>query len=319
MYATLNSRISWCYQVNLTDEALQEIEFWINEISNFNGQQIWPKPSAVRVVYSDASSTGYGGYVVEHGNLVANGQWSLEDADQSSTWRELRAVRLVLDAFQKKLMNERIRWFSDNQNVVRIVQYGSRQAALQSEALSIFTTCLRNNIRIEPEWIPRRENELADYYSRIIDYDDYKLNPAVFQWLDALYGPHTVDRFANHVNTQMGRFNSRFWVPDTDAVDAFTCDWAEDNSWWFPPVYLIPRAIRHAQNCGAKGTLVAPQWISSPFWPLIFPNGRDPAEFVVEYLTLPNSPDLILPGCIGTSLFKGMPNTPMLALRLEFQ
>jgi len=156
---------------------------------------------------------------VEHGNLVANGQWSLEDADQSSTWRELRAVRLVLDAFQKKLMNERIRWFSDNQNVVRIVQYGSRQAALQSEALSIFTTCLRNNIRIEPEWIPRRENELADYYSHIIDYDDYKLNPAVFQWLDALYGPHTVDRFANHVNTQMGRFNSRFWVPDTDAID----------------------------------------------------------------------------------------------------
>ena len=119
---------------------------------------------------------------MEHGNLVANGQWSSGDADKSSTWWELRAVRLVLDAFQKKLMNEQIRWFSDNQNVVRIVQYGSRQAALQSEALCIFVTCLRNNIRIEPEWIPRREkiprreNELADYYSRIIDYDDYMLN-----------------------------------------------------------------------------------------------------------------------------------------------
>ena len=90
----------------------------------------------------------------------------------------------MLNAFQKKLMNERIRWFSDNQNVVRIVQYGSRQAALQSEALSIFVTCLRNKIRIESEWIPRRENELADYYSRIIDYYDYMLNSSVFQWLD---------------------------------------------------------------------------------------------------------------------------------------
>jgi len=39
---------------------LQEIEFWLTEISNFNAQKIWPKPSAVRVVYSDASSTGYG-------------------------------------------------------------------------------------------------------------------------------------------------------------------------------------------------------------------------------------------------------------------
>ena len=80
----------------------------------------------------------------------------------------------------EKVNERRIRWFSDNQNVVRIVQYGSRQAILQSEALSIFVTCLRNNIRIEPEWIPRRENELAVYYSRIIDYDGYMLNPSVF-------------------------------------------------------------------------------------------------------------------------------------------
>ena len=137
LYATLNSRVGWYHQVDLTDEALQEIEFWLTEISNFNGQQIWSKLSAVRVVYSDASSTGYGGYVVEHGNLVANGQWSPGDADKSSTWRELRAVRLVLDAFQKKFMKKHIRWFSDNQKVVRIVQYGSRQAALQSEILKI--------------------------------------------------------------------------------------------------------------------------------------------------------------------------------------
>ena len=72
----------------LSDEALLELEFWLNEISNFNGMQIRPKLSAVRVVYSDASSTGFGGYVVEHANLIANGQWSPEEAGRSSTWRE---------------------------------------------------------------------------------------------------------------------------------------------------------------------------------------------------------------------------------------
>ena len=74
LYATLNGRMSWCHRLTLTEEALLEIEFWHSEISSFNGQHIWPRPSAVRVVYSDASSTGYGGYVVEHGNLIANGQ-----------------------------------------------------------------------------------------------------------------------------------------------------------------------------------------------------------------------------------------------------
>ena len=50
------------------------------QLLSFNGQSIWPRPSAVRFAYSDASGTGYGGYIVEHGNLVANGQWSEDDA-----------------------------------------------------------------------------------------------------------------------------------------------------------------------------------------------------------------------------------------------
>ena len=126
------------------------MKFWLNEISKFNGQHIWPKPSAVRVVYSDASATGYGGYTVKHGTMVATGQWSMVDALQSSTWRELRAVRQVLESFQTKLENERVRWFTDNQNVVRIVQYGSRQPALQVEALKSFAVCVSHQAGMDP-------------------------------------------------------------------------------------------------------------------------------------------------------------------------
>jgi len=71
----------------------------------FNGQDLQPKPSAVRV---DASNTGYGGYMVEHGGQIANGMWSEEEAAQSSTWRELRAVQQVLESFVHDLQNERV-------------------------------------------------------------------------------------------------------------------------------------------------------------------------------------------------------------------
>ena len=273
LYATLNNRVAWCQKLLLTPEALEELKFWFNEVTKFNGQHIWPKPPAVRVIYSDASSTGFGVYIVEHGNLIANGQWSAEETKSSSTWRELRAVKLVLESFQSKLSNERIRWLTDNQNVVRIVQYGSKNSTLQAEALAIFAICVNNRIHIEPEWIPREQNQLADYYSRINDYDNWMLNPAVFGWLDSSWGPHTIDRFANSGNAQVARFNSRFWTPGSEAVDAFTCDWGEDNNWWCPPVHLVPRVIRHAQNTNAKGTLVVPQWLSSLFWPLLFPDG----------------------------------------------
>lgn len=187
----------------------------------------------------------------------------------------------------------------------------------QAEALEIFSLCVNNHIRIEPEWVPRELNELADYYSRLGDHDDWMLNPAVFSWLDTIWGPHTIDRFANAANTQLDRFNSRFWSPGSEAVDAFTCDWADANNWWFPPIYLLPRVIRHAQNSKAKGTLVVPQWLSSPFWPLLFPNGTDPADFVTCWLELPGSAELILPGPSGANLFNGIPNTPVLAIWLD--
>jgi len=85
LYAVLNSRISWCAQLQLSEEAKQELKFWLTRIQHFNGQNLWPKPSAVRVVYSAASYTGYGGYAVEHGGWLATGQWDKEEALQSST------------------------------------------------------------------------------------------------------------------------------------------------------------------------------------------------------------------------------------------
>ena len=73
------------------------------------------------MVYSDASDVGYGGFSVQHGCHIAHGSWSECERTRSSTWRELRAIRMVLESLVPKLKNQRIRWFSDNQNVVRIL------------------------------------------------------------------------------------------------------------------------------------------------------------------------------------------------------
>ena len=40
-------------------------------------------PGAVRIVYSDASDTGFGGYIVEHGQYVAHSHWDAVEAQQS--------------------------------------------------------------------------------------------------------------------------------------------------------------------------------------------------------------------------------------------
>ncbi len=154
---------------------------------------------------------------------------------------------------------------------------------------------------------------------RIVDYDDWKLNPSVFMWLDSCWGPHSIDKFASHYNTQLPRFNSRYWNPGTEAVDAFTANWAGENNWLCPSVVLVVRTIRHLSACAAVGTLLVPCWQSAAFWPILCPDGVHLASFVQDWKELPISPDLILPGVRGSALFYGkVLNSRVLALRINF-
>ena len=120
-------------------------------------------------MYSDASNVGYGGYIVEH--VIANGSWTAEEAKQSSTWRELVAVSRVLKSMVLKLSGKRVHWFTDNLNIVHILKVGSRKPQLHEEVLKVFNMCVEHQIKLEPEWVPREENTIADCISRIVDYD----------------------------------------------------------------------------------------------------------------------------------------------------
>jgi len=174
----------------------------------------------------------------------------------------------VLKSFEAHLQNERVRWFTDNQNVVRIVLHGSKKPLLLQEALAVFNTS---------EWVPRECNQVADYISRIIDYDDWMLNPVIFRELDALWGPHTIDQFANCCNNQLPHSNDRHYCLGAEAIGAFTCDWYHENNWWCPPLYLVSCLLRHALVTKAVGKLIVPQWRSAPFWPFTIPRWGPPS------------------------------------------
>ena len=72
-----------------------KLTFGLKGLGSIAPSQIWYTPSAIRVVYTNTSTSGYGGYLVEHGCHVATGQWPENDGVKSSTWCELRVVLLV--------------------------------------------------------------------------------------------------------------------------------------------------------------------------------------------------------------------------------
>ena len=44
------------------------------------------------------------------------------------------------------------------------------------------------------EWIPRAQNETADYLSRIKDTNDWMIDPNLFMSIDTVWGSHTLNR-----------------------------------------------------------------------------------------------------------------------------
>ena len=215
----------WDILFALSTEAQHEIYFWIDNFDN-GGYPIWsPSPKIDVMTYSDASSTGWGGYAVQIGEQSAISCWSETEVHKSSTWREIRATRLVLQSLIPSLQGREVRHRTDNMNTVHILSVGSRKQDLHLEAVEIYKLCQKNGIRLSVEWVSRDDNEQADTLSRAEDANDYSLDPLVFQRLDEEWGPHTVDRFASVHTKQLPRYCSRFLNPGCEAVDAFTVSW----------------------------------------------------------------------------------------------
>jgi hypothetical protein len=163
---------SWNSAICLSKESLDQIAFWKRNLRTANLKEFTFDLSCHIIVYSDASNTGYGGYMVENPSDIAHGMWSSNESMKSSTWKELTTVKNILFSINKFLHNKRIKQFTDNQNVVSIINKGSMKRELQDIAINILRNCLNNNISIDVEWIPRSKNDQADCISRIVDYGD---------------------------------------------------------------------------------------------------------------------------------------------------
>ena len=255
LYKVIDSRSTWDsrFNIGLHNDCLSEIFFWKNNIVSLNSRNIVPYQAPFLLSFSDASNVACGAYLVGT-EEVSHRMWSSSEAEKNSTWRELKAVHFALTSFKNSVQGKSVKWHSDNQGAVRIDDIGSPNAELHSIALDIFDFCRKFNVRFVSQWVPRELNTCADDISNIIDFDDWYTTQGFFAHLDHIWGPHTVDRFANALNAHLPRFNSRFRVPGTEAVDAFSVSWAAENNWLVPPVHCIIRVIQHLLVCSAFGT-----------------------------------------------------------------
>jgi hypothetical protein len=70
-----------------------------------------------------------------------------------------------------------------------------------------------NDIHIRPRFTRSAANIWANTLSRKLDTKDWQLNPRLFAHLQSRWRPHSIDRFASMLNTQLPRFNAKWRDP----------------------------------------------------------------------------------------------------------
>ena len=245
------------------------------------------------------------------------GSWNNEEKGKSSTWREAEAVRRVLKSSLDQIRGRNVKVYSDNKNVQSVLNVGSRKEDLQNVANDVYGICQSNDISMSIQWIPRELNERSDYLSRCRDSDDWSVQEWVFKYLDEKWGPHTIDRFASFYNTQCTRFNSRWWVPGTLAVDALGQFWGKPEvNWAVPPPRLIPQILKKIEKENAICTLIVPEWPSAPFYPAL--QSDSVKSHIVDTFVLPRI-NVIKKGLGNNGFFVKEPlSFNMLALKFVF-
>jgi hypothetical protein len=215
--------------------------------------------------------------------------------ETSSTLRELFGIYRVLRAITPLLSGGRQKVVMDNLGCVFImggvvppfatgarqwgefVSGGSPNPDPQRLAVLILDLQYTHGFRLTFEWVPRDLNVRADFLSHALEYSQhsYRLCEECFAYLDGLWGPHSIDRFASAEDCQpriapnAGRFCSRFFHPDAEWTEALTIGWAGENNWVSPPTHAVGTAVMHLRAAGAEGTLICPNapWVS--WWPLL--------------------------------------------------
>lgn len=278
-YRLIASRTSWNDFIVLNKKCIEELQWWLNSVDSFNFKEVKPVQIDFQIEV-DASKKCWGAVLHE---LEAKGDWNVQVSQASSNYRELLAILLALETFKSHIQNLTVEVLSDNSTAGAYVRNkGGPSPELTEIAKAIWGLAIDFNITLICTHIPGIKNIRADKLSRSPDTHNWMLHPAIFNLINKRFGPLTIDRFATSLNAQLPRFNSRYWEPETEAINALAQDWSQENNYVNPPWALIPRILEKVISDRATCTIITPIFRAQPWYqvleelkvcePLVLPN-----------------------------------------------
>ena len=313
LHSVLATKSTWGSRVQLSKQLIRDLEWWRHVPSQHNGR---PIQRQLESVYLHCDSSQYGWGAVLNDQYEARGFWYDGDRAMHITFKELKAVRLAVRTFLPYLSGRWVLLHEDNQAVVAVLTHlTSRSPAMMAELRKLWWILDTQEITILPRYIRSAANIWADRLSRELDHGDWQLNPRIFRYLDRIWGPHSVDRFASMENALLERYNSRWMDPGTEAVDSLRLpdhQWRRERNYCNPPWELLGDLAEKLRRSGAEATVIAPMWPDRPWFQTLL-------EAADDYIVYPPTGDMFSPGRQGSREGVGPSAWSVMAVHLPFR
>lgn len=251
--------------VTLSDQAIKEVNWWVNQVEVWNRKSLI-NPNPAVIIQSDASKKGWGAVCEK---MCIGGIWLSGESQNHINVLELLAVTYAVKAFLKEKSDLQVLVQTDNKTAMTYINKmgGTQSAQCNQIALYLWEWCLQRNIIIRADNIPGHQNLIADWESRHhLDSSSWMLNPQLFQTLCQMTIDCNVDLFADRTNAQLPTYMS--WLPDPHAVayDALLHPWNNIKGYAFPPFCLIARCLKKTRMEKTTILLIAPAWTTQPWY-----------------------------------------------------
>jgi len=218
------SQDPWESKHRLSQDIKEELLQLKDLLKDWSGRPFVEKET--RILYSDSSDYAWGGLDLVTGKKVQE-YWRSE-SEQHINLKEMKAAISTVQSLSQP--NEDVLFRVDNQVIFHYLRKrGRRKNPFNTLLQPFFLWLLKNNVRLQVQWVPS-ENCLADPLSRWgQDRGDYSLDKTLFHKIRKFFQKFITletDLFASPGNKKLEKFVSRWPHWQAAAVDALQCSLA---------------------------------------------------------------------------------------------
>lgn len=196
----LHSHADYDAHLTLTQEAHEDIRWWINNVPIATNSLKFEK--YVLEIFTDASMSGWG---VCCGVKKSHGWWNDEERREHINYLELKAVYHALLCFADNYRSSHILLRVDNTTAISYInKMGSVQFPKLSElAKTIWQWCEERDLYLFASYIKSSDNVVADKESRVISEEtEWEIANYAFEKITDCFGPFDIDLFASRNNAK---------------------------------------------------------------------------------------------------------------------